>query len=55
MKLEILINEIDEVTYQATVKPAIKLDENDKIQYDNECRTHCERVAILWKKSREAL
>ena len=50
VKLAILINEIDEVTYQATVKTAIKLDENEKTQYENEWRTHCERVSRLEKK-----
>ena len=35
VKLAMLINEIDEATYQATVEPAIKLDENEKTQYDN--------------------
>ena len=30
LKLAMLINEIDEATYQSTVKPAINLGENEK-------------------------
>ena len=42
VKLEIIINVIDDATYQATVEPAINLDKNNKIQYENECYTHRE-------------
>ena len=35
MNLEMLTNDIDEETYQATVEPDIKLDENDKNQHKN--------------------
>ena len=50
MKLTILINDIDESNYQATAKPDIKLDDNDKTQYDNEWHTHRERVDRLEKQ-----
>ena len=50
MKLEILINEIDEANYQETAEPDIKLNENEKTWYDNEWRTHHERVARLEKQ-----
>ena len=35
VKLSILINEIDEATYQTIVNPAINLYENEKKQYNN--------------------
>ena len=54
VKLVMFINEIDEATYQATVKPYIKLDYNDKTQYKNEWCTHRERVAILEKQRGQA-
>ena len=38
------------ITTQATVNPAINLDDNDKNQYKNEWRTHCEMVARPKKK-----
>ena len=50
VKLAILINKIDEATYQETVEPAIKLDENEKTQNKNEWHTHHERVARLERK-----
>ena len=40
VKLAILVNEIDEATYQATVNPDIKIDDNEKTQYESEWRTH---------------
>ena len=45
--MAMLINDIDEENYQATVGPAIKLGENEKTRYKNEWRTHRERVAII--------
>ena len=50
LKLSMLIDEIDESTYQATVYTDIKLDKNEKTQYDNEWRTQCERVSRIEKK-----
>ena len=50
VKLVMLINEINEANYQATVGSAIKLDDNDKTQYDNEWHTHRERVDRLEKQ-----
>ena len=49
-----LINEIDESNYQATVDPDINLNENKKTQYDNKWCTHRERVAILEKQRGKA-
>ena len=50
VKLVMLINEINEANYQATVGSAIKLDDNDKTQYKNEWHTHREIVARLEKQ-----
>ena len=55
VKLAIIINDINEATYQATVEPAIKLDDNEKNQYKNEWRTHRERVARLEKRRGQSL
>ena len=49
MKLAMLINDIDEAIYQATVEPAINLDDNEKNQSENEWCTHRERVARIEK------
>ena len=35
VKLEMLINDIDEANYQTTVETYIKINENEKTQYDN--------------------
>ena len=50
VNLVMLINQIVEANYQATVELAINLDGNQKTQYDNEWRTQHERVAILEKQ-----
>ena len=50
LKLSMLIDEIDESTYQATVYTDIKLDKNEKTQYDNKWRTQRERVSRIEKK-----
>ena len=54
MKLAIITNEIDEATYQATFEPAIKLDDNEKNQYENEWRTQRERVSRIEKQRGQA-
>ena len=54
-KLAMLIDEIYEATYQATAEPAIKLNDNEKIQYKNEWFTQSERVARLKKLRGQAL
>ena len=50
VKVEMLINEIDEETYQATVEPSIKIDENEKNQCKNEWRIHRETVSRIEKQ-----
>ena len=54
VKLEMIINKIDESNEQETVEPAIKLENNDKNQYDNEWWSHRERVAGLEKQIGQA-
>ena len=43
VKSTMLINEIYEATYQETVELDIKLNENEKTQYNNKWHTHCEK------------